>query len=1166
MHSSPRSTPYGALILLAALTALAVTAPAPRPASVLPRVTALGRISPPASRQAIAQLREQRVEAEREGEAQKEQAGRGRSDASPERNASEARREFLGAAAQAVDARAYPRSYVDATRAQAARTAYATAPRRLAANLFRQGPQDSAPSLASSWTEVGPTSPIVPADVSFSGSESLTGGRVTALAVDPNCGKSGNGCRLWAAAAGGGIWRTADALAATVVWEPVQVGLTSAAFGSLLVDPTDPTGDTLYAGSGESSGSGDSEAGVGLFKSTNGGTSWTLVPGSAVVARDRAVGAIAVDPTNGQTIWIGTALARHGSGATGGRLTPPGAPPLGVYRSTDGGASFSKVFSRPGSPAPPEQGGDWLQGGVHELVLDPADPTDVYAGIFGNGIWRARDGNAAAPLFEQVFATAHPGDTTGSRSQFALAADGANLRMYTGDAGDDPPGPNLSPPSALWRATNVRRPASELASGGTNQPAWSAISSANPSSPGFTAHNYCQSQCSYDDVVAADPNDRETLVLGGSFDYSALSGTSLSNGRAVVRSTNAGAPGPTFSDMTNDNQDRCPGSNASPNFEPACPTALHPDTHAIAFAPYNPANLSDPRRGIVFVGSDGGVSRSGPTYADRSAECTTGIGGKTGRDLTGTDQTACEAFLRSVPATTTLMNDGFATLQFQSVSVSAANPSGDVLAGSQDNGTWGMSPSNASILFEGIGGDGGQSAIVPDAPQGDAGIGAHVHSYFESNMDVNYGSTRSPAQPAFTYNGVLGANHPDTWLYISQPFESDPNPAPGDPPPEGVAFYEPLISDPQRPGTLFVGRERVWRTTDLGGDRRTLEAHCQDSFYAQPDGVATCGDWQPLGATKLSGRNRANVVATIARAPSDQTTLWAGTAHGDLWISQNASVSPASVAFTKLSAPNAPGRFISGIVVDPANPLHAWISYSGYSAYTPGTPGHVFEASVSGGALTLNPLEGTDAGTLDDIPVTALQRDDASGDLYAATDFGVLRRPAGASGWAKAAPALPVVAVYGLTVAQGGRLLYAATHGRGLWKLTLPGAVSTPVATPPQPTSLGTPVLTPPPVRKKARVRKAVLSRRGRVVTARLTLAPDADGSITLRIYDPRRSRTVARRTIKAKAGATLTVRVRLRGRIPKRLRASIRVRNDVGATLPFSRPIKVTKRAKRRR
>ncbi len=75
---------------------------------------------------------------------------------------------------------------------------------------------------------------------------------------------------------------------------------------------------------------------------------------------------------------------------------------------------------------------------------------------------------------------------------------------------------------------------------------------------------------------------------------------------------------------------------------------------------------------------------------------------------------------------------------------------------------------------------------------------------------------------------------------------------------------------------------------------------------------------------------------------------------------------------------------------------------------------------------------------LPDFPITAVVRDDVTGDLYAASDFGVMRLPFGTTTWAVAGTGLPMVEVPGLTIVPDARILYAATHGRSAWSLALP--------------------------------------------------------------------------------------------------------------------------------
>ncbi len=947
-----------------------------------------------------------------------------------------ARRGPSSPAAEQVGDRAYPRNYVDDRLAAKGFTAFRRLPGKPAkahapASLIRSA------AVTGPWSELGPFTPNVAGpDSQFFDPTTLMGpstqesGRVTALAVDPNC-QPGH-CRMWVASAGGGIWRTDDALASPVTWMPPPGDLPTNAFGSIYYDATH---NVLYAGSGEPNGSGDSEAGLGLFRSTDGGASWSLVPGSAPVATNRSIGAIAVDPSDstGQTIYIGTDVARHGSSSVnGGRKTPPGAPALGIYKSTDGGATFTLETDLQGktlpSPNPPGGGADWFQGGITKLEFDPNNPKELYAAVIGYGVWRA-DQSASTPTWEKVFHTMNEndftdpnnpiGDSTGDRTEFDLVDVSGKTRAYLGDASDDwvLDGDPSTPLPEAWRVDDIgAKTAATLVNNAgttpqTENPGWTMLSSPINGKTGFAAYGWCQNgQCGYDSFVAHPPGANPNQVwFGGSMNYDELpeydqngiGQPPRSNGRAVIRSINGDAGTPATASSTVSWQDMT-AILSDPTKAWGVSAGIHPDLHAIAFA--NNGNTA-------WIGSDGGVVRidvSAPQNQSGSCGQRTYDYGAGPVPLAPADLADCKTLLRGVPTSITPINDGLRDLQFQSVSVDPQNPAGDLLGGTQDNGTWSLTPPSTAGL-ETVGGDGGQSGFDFGDP-----TNIRYHNYFDATPEVNFHGT-----------------NPATWLNIYDPLQITG---------EARSFYTPFIADPQVAGRLFTGLQHVWRTDDNGGNEQDLVSNGCLAENLDPNRINPCGDWARLGldltGTAFGGDRTGQYVVATVRAPSDTGTLWAATRTGRVFVTSNADAQASKVQFFRIDTSSTPGRFVSEIAIDPNNPNHAWVSYSGYDAYTATTPGHVFDVlyDPSTHKATFTDL----SYNLGDQPVTGIAEDEVSGAIFAATDFGVAELVPGSTQWNAAGTALPTSSVFGLTLSDSGRVLYAATHGRGVWSLALP--------------------------------------------------------------------------------------------------------------------------------
>ena len=917
----------------------------------------------------------------------------------------------MAAAEEEYAKRAYPAAYVPFELTRTAQRAWADA------QTLARG---RAPNTVGQWTLVGPSSANDPDVLTFSGAPYTTSGRVTALALAPNCGQ--DHCTLYLAAAGGGIWKTNRALdtSPSQTWNFVSASFATSAIGTLVIDPTDPTGNTLYAGTGEPNASADSEAGFGIYKTTDGGETWTHlaahtdVPAgsgvdcTAVLGRGgfrtapaysgpafdgRAISSIVIDRNNPNVLYVGSTRAVRGvsSVLSGGVVTlAPGLPPYGLWKSTDGGATFAllnyqDICLNPDLPGDAGiiQASFGSTRGVNRVEFDPSTSSTIYAAAFPQnnaiplntkgGVWRSRDVGAH---WRHIKSALNPALNT-DRAEFAVTKLGnGNTRMYVGDG-------NVGAPAArFYRSDDVA----------TGSPTFSDLT---------TTQNidYCTGQCWYDNVVYSPPGKPGVVYLGGSFSYGSYG--FATNGRAFLRSSDAGA---SFTDMTWDatTNPTPPGTCCQPNS--IAPNGMHPDSHAV---------VEVPGSNIAFFGGDGGIVRSSASFRDISSQCTIE------RGLTGADLALCQQLLSAVPTRLfTTYNDGLSTLQFQSVSVNPSNAN-NLMGGTQDNGTFEKPTNSTTVWPQKIYGDGGQSGFNVGNPA------LRFNSFFLNFHDVNF------------RNG-----NPLKWVIASGPIVASG---------ESSQFYSPIIPDPVSAGTIFQGSLSVWRTQDWGGNQAFLEANCPEFTTSGAD--PNCGDFVqigPAGATNLTasaadyrGMTRAGGnVAALARASSDAATLWAATTTGRLFVSKNADAAAGSVTYTRLDslAANSPGRFISGISVDPADPNHAWITYSSYSAITPATPGHVFSVTYNQGAgtATWTNLDGLGGPAFPDFPATGVAFDSGSGDLYVSNDWGVLRLPNGSSNWEVAGTGLPMVEVAGLTITPGARKLYAATHGRSAWQLTLP--------------------------------------------------------------------------------------------------------------------------------
>ncbi len=218
---------------------------------------------------------------------------------------------------------------------------------------------------AQSWSPVGP------APISWFGGSS---GRLSATVAshsDPNL--------YYVAGADGGVWRTRDG---GVTWTALTDHLPASAMGALALDPHNH--DIVYAGTGEANFANHSRYGLGLFKSTDGGDTWTQHAEQTFAGR--CFSKIVINTQDTNILYAGITRAGGFPEMAAAKLHPQREGPLGVFRSSDGGQTWQHLTNG----LPPVT--------CTDLAIDPQNPTVVYAAIghiFGsndNGVYKTTDG------------------------------------------------------------------------------------------------------------------------------------------------------------------------------------------------------------------------------------------------------------------------------------------------------------------------------------------------------------------------------------------------------------------------------------------------------------------------------------------------------------------------------------------------------------------------------------------------------------------------------------------------------------------------------------------------------------------------------------------------------------------------------------------------------
>lgn len=761
-------------------------------------------------------------------------------------------------------------------------------------------------------------------------------------------------------------------------------------------------------------------------------TTWTFVGPNPIpngqttdvsTAVSGRVSAIAVDPTDENVVW---------AGAAGG----------GVYRSLNGGTNWTPVLD------------DALTLSVGAIAIAPSDPTIVYVGtgesasggdtMAGVGVYRITAAKSASPVVSGPF------NKNGVQADVMTGRSISRILVHPTD------------PATIFVATTEGTAGNPDDTTGRTLPARGLFRSRNSTSASPTFAKLTVAKAGDDRAItdlAMEPDNPNNVLAW-------VVGEAVKDDGGAWRATDAIlADAPAFNQMLVSPQDNLRGELAI-NKVGSTVTVVLASEETTPKAPEGTPGCTVAVQGGVRISTDGGQNWSdAPLQSTRGfcgKQCSYDIyvgihpwnasriylGGAADDAVDPVTKNPCRSAIHQVstdgganftrkskglhadshaiaialanPETIYVGNDGgiykstdggetwtslnnalFSATQFQSVAVHPRDPK-FTIGGTQDNGTNGMDGAGTWGRIDW--GDGGYALIDANA-YGTTDVTMY-HTYYNAKGDtLGFGRARAASEAS-----------DGRWTFLGWQKDGGSNNGIVD---QNALFYAPMALGPGKPSTVYWAGDRLYRSGDQG---ETMEQVSQ-VFPGSKSEVTAIGVSPQDDNYRLVATTEYQVQPVAPADPIPPSyRIYATTGANPL---------------RNITASLMPGRKISRVVFDPVNKNIAWATFGGFGV---ASGKHVWKnTDVPGGAGNWIPAgEG-----IPDVPVDSLVVDPKdSARAYASTDIGVYVTTDGGTNWNPAGSGLPRVPVFDLAIQDQSRTLRIATHGRGIWELQIPGAVT----------------------------------------------------------------------------------------------------------------------------